>query len=133
LPSHKCKTAALLLAAPCALRISGFAFALTLALLLPLPSQQLAVDLRDSFQVIFDLVVVFDPLADLFHFLVGNDSTGRAPAPQRYRQIPQWAVPLAFGAPAGRMAAGHVAFYQRSAQDLGDRRKLISQALPALA
>src|ERR1700683_2560003 len=40
---------------------------------------------------------------------------------------------LPFGALAGRIAASDVALQQRSAQDLGDRWKLLSQPQPTLA
>src|SRR5580658_8866862 len=40
---------------------------------------------------------------------------------------------LPFGALAGGIAASDVALHQRSAQDLGDRRKLFSQPQPTLA
>src|ERR1700687_2646816 len=72
-----------------------FPAALALALLVALTPQQLPVNLGDSFQVIFDLVVVLDPAADLFHLIRGNDSPGRAPWPQRDRQMPQRSMPFA--------------------------------------
>jgi len=41
-------------------------------------------------------------------------------------------MPLPFGTLAGGIAAGDVALYQRAAQDLGHRRQLFGQTLPAL-
>ena len=42
-------------------------------------------------------------------------------------------MPFPFGALAGWVAAGHIAFDQRTAQRFGDRRKLCREALSALA
>jgi hypothetical protein len=41
-------------------------------------------------------------------------------------------MPLAFGALAGRVSAGHVSFHERTSQSFGDRRELLCQTLPAL-
>ena len=42
-------------------------------------------------------------------------------------------MPLPLGALAGWVAAGHIAFDQRTAQRLGNRRKLMRESLSALA
>src|SRR6266436_3730734 len=66
LPSHKCKSVAR--SFPPGLRSGHLPFpaALALALLVAPAPQQLPVNLGDLFQVIFDLVIVLDPTADLF-------------------------------------------------------------------
>ena len=69
---------------------------LVFPLLLALPPQQLPVNLRDFFEVTFNLVVVLDPAPNLVYFLTWNEDAG-SPS-QRDCEIPQWSVPLAFGA-----------------------------------
>jgi hypothetical protein len=111
----------------------GFLRALAFPLLFALPPQEFPVNLRDLFQVIFDLVIILDPAPDLVHLLSRNDAAGCTSAPQRNGEIPHWPMPVAFGAFAGRIPAGNVSFDQRASQGLGHRRKLLGQTLPALA
>ena len=110
-----------------------FPAALAFPLLLALPPQQLAVNLGDFFQLIFQLVVVLDPATDLFHFLRGNDAACGTPAAERHGEVPDWPMTFPFGAFACWISAGHIPFHQRSPQDVGDRRKLLGQTLTALA
>src|SRR5579864_1448924 len=84
----------------------------SLALVLPLATQQLPVDLGDLFQVIFQLVVVLNPATDFIQLRRRDDSAGRASAPQGDGQVPNRSVPLAPGALASWISAGHVALYQ---------------------
>ena len=83
--------------------------------------------------MVLQLLVVCDPAADLLHLLAGNDPAGGASRPQRYRQIPDGSMPLPLGTLAGRIPAGDIAFHQGATEDLGDRRELFGQTLPALA
>src|SRR5205085_9093576 len=91
------------------------------------------VNLRDFFEVIFDLVVILDPAPDLIYLLGRNDGAGRASAPQSNGEIPHWPMPLALGAFAGRIPASDIAFHSRTPQGLRHWRKLLGQTLPALA
>src|SRR5712691_2399193 len=106
---------------------------LSLSLLLAVSPHQLAIDLGDLLQVVFQLVVVFNPSANLGELLLADDTAGGAAAPQGNRQIPHRAVSLAPCALAGWVAAGHVAFDQRTAQDFSHRRQLFRQTLPPLS
>src|SRR5580704_1129147 len=107
----------------------SFAFALLVAL----APQQLAVDLGDLFDVVFQLVVVLDPASDFRHFLLWNDSAGGAAAAQGYRQIPHRPMPLAASAFTGWVPAGHISLQQRPSQNLRDRRQQLRKALATLA
>ena len=133
LPFHKCKRSSVFLAHPLRSTFLGFLSVLAFPLLFALPPQQFPVNLRDLFKMIFDLVVVLDPTPHLVYLFSWNDTAGRTSTPQGDGQIPHWPMPLAFGAPAGGVAAGDVSFHQRTAQGFGDRRKLLGQTLPALA
>jgi hypothetical protein len=42
-------------------------------------------------------------------------------------------MPLALGALAARISAGHIPLHQRTAQNLGDAREQLRQTLPPLA
>src|ERR1051326_1558499 len=81
-----------------------------------LASQQLPIDRGDLLQVIFHLVVVLNPTADLLHLIAGDDSTGRFSGSQGDRQIPYGAMPLPLSALTSWVAAGHISFDQRSTQ-----------------
>ena len=85
-----------------------------LAFLDALAPQQLAVDLGNLFDVLFELVVVLDPAADFRRLLLGNDSPGSAAAAQRDRQILHWPMPLAASALTSRVPAGHISLDQRT-------------------
>ena len=132
LPSHKCKKEPLCGDAVPALDKSlSLSFALTF--LESSAPQQLAVDLGDLFDVVFQLVVVLDPAANFSHLLLGDDSPGSTPGAQRDRQIPHRPMPLTASALAGRVPTGHVSFHEGTSQDLGDRREQFREALAALA
>src|SRR6266487_2534409 len=83
---------------------------------LPLPlafaPQQLAIDLGDLFQVVFQFVVVFNPAANLVHILLAYDAPRGAALSQGDRQIPYWPVTFATRALAGWIATGDVSFDQ---------------------
>jgi hypothetical protein len=46
-----------------------------------LTAKQFAVDLGNLLELILQLVIVFDPVADLRHFLFRDDPAGGAPSP----------------------------------------------------
>ena len=98
-----------------------------------LPAQQLPVNVGDLLQPLFHLVIVFDPAADLLDLIGGHRAAGSMGLVQGDAQIPGWPMPLATGAFAIRLAAGQVAFHQRAAQDLAERRQKFRQALAATA
>jgi hypothetical protein len=102
-------------------------------LLLTLTPEQFPIDFGDLFQVILELVIVLDPTADLLDLLVGNDSARCASASESDGQVPYRPMPFTFRALAGGVSTGYIALDQRSSEDIGDRRKLMSQTLPALA
>jgi hypothetical protein len=106
---------------------------LSLSLLLAISPQQLAIDLGDFLQVVSQLVVVFNPGANLGQLILADDTASGAASPQGDRQVPQGAVSLAPRTFAGWVAAGHVAFHQGATQDFRHRRQLRRQALPPLS
>src|SRR6266481_1193495 len=85
---------------------------LSLSALFAFPPQQFAIDLGDLFQLVFQLVVVFNPSTNLTKLRLGNDAAGCAARPQCDSQIPHRAVSLTTGALARRVAAGYVALHQ---------------------
>src|SRR3989442_7450404 len=93
-----------------------------LALLDPFTPQQFAIDFGNLFELIFHLVVVLDPAADFRHFLLGDDAACGMATSQSNGQIPDRPMPLALGALAGWISAGHISLHQRSAQNLCYRR-----------
>ena len=105
---------------------------LCLSLLLAVPPQQFAIDLGDFFQVVFQLMVVLNPTPHLVEMFAGDDTARRAASSQGDGEVPHWAMPLTARALAGRVTAGHVAFDQRTTQDVGHRRQQLSQPLPTL-
>ncbi len=96
-----------------------------------LAPQQFAVDVGDLLQLLFQLVVVFDPAADFIHFFLRDDAARGAARSERDGQIPGGSVPLAARALTGWIPAGHIALHQRPPQNLGHRRQF-RQTLPAL-
>src|SRR5437016_12051154 len=82
-----------------------------LALLGALTPQQFAIDLGNLFEVILHLVVVLDPAADFRRSLLGNDAACGTTTSQSNGQIPDRPVPLAAGALAGRVSAGHISLH----------------------
>src|ERR1700756_5193158 len=96
----------------------SLSLSLSFALVGAFAPQQLAVDLGDLFDVVLQLVVVLDPVADFSHLLLGNDAAGRPPSAQSNGLIPDRPMPLALGAPASWISAGHISLHQRTAQNL---------------
>ena len=133
LPFHKCKIAMPLCAPSIILMRSILLSRFTPPPFVALAPQQFPIDRGDLLQVIFHLLVILNPLADLLHLIAGDDSTSRFSGSKGDRQIPYGTMPFPFGALASRVAAGHIAFDQRSTQGLSDRRKLVGKTLPALA
>src|SRR5256885_317274 len=87
-----------------------------LALLDPLTPQQFAIDFGNLFELILHLVVVLDPAPDFRHFLLGDDATCGTATSQSNGQIPDRPMPLALGAFAGWISAGHISLHQRPAE-----------------
>src|ERR1022692_2485503 len=113
--------------------VHSLSLSFVLALLGARAPQQFPVDLGNLFEVILHLVVVLDPAADFRHFLLGDDAACGAAPSQSNGQIPDRPMPLALGALAARISAGHISLHQRTAQNLRDRRKQFRQTLPPLA
>src|ERR1019366_8938381 len=113
--------------------LHSLSLSVLLALLGARAPQQFPVDLGNLFEVILHLVVVLDPAADFRHFLLGDDAACGAAPSQSNGQIPDRPMPLALGALAARISAGHISLHQRTAQNLRDRRKQFRQTLPPLA
>ena len=61
--------------------------------------------------MVFQLVVVRNPGANLGKVFLGDDATRGSAPPQGYGEVPNRTMSLAARALAGRIATGHVALY----------------------
>jgi len=81
----------------------------------PRPAQQLAVDLGDALQMLPHLVVVLDPVPNLFDLLCADQAAFGSSGSQGDGQVPHRTMPFATGAPAGGVPTGDIAFEQGTA------------------
>src|ERR1043166_4495319 len=94
---------------------------------------QFPVDIGDLLQVLFHLVIVLNPPADLLDLIARHSATGAMRLVQGHAQIPYRPVALATGTFAVRIAARQVALHQGAAKYFCQRRQDSGETLAPIA
>src|SRR5207302_9886942 len=88
-----------------------------------LTAHQFPVDVGDLLQVLFHLVIVLNPPADLLDLIAWHRATRPMRLVQGHAQIPYWPVALATSTFALGIAAGQVALHQGTTKYFSERRQ----------